>query len=347
VAFQVLSIIGLLIYDKKFKQFFTWKHLLGIVLFIAVVGSYYFTYSLKYPFDHAIETLLRESNRIQSSNGDISQWFLHLLYFPVNFIFEFAPLTLLALLLLIKQVRVKTFEQPFFRHVLLLFLVNIVIYWLSADMRSRYLFMLIPLAYIILVKAYSIAAQLNTRSFKAFQYFLIISSLLVSLSTLVYPIWNETSGFNNVVPITILLVLTGVGFTFLAFQKRKFVLLSLFGVLFLARIAFNLFNLPARLNSYPDLDYKEGEIAAAIKSSGHPLYIYKSTAINHDAIFYISRERQGKLERTYELESPGAFYLVDRENLYTFARDNNEHAVVDSFNIKLNESTIFLVKSLK
>lgn len=347
VAFQVLSVTALLIYDRKVRSLFSWKHLAGIAVFLLIVGSYYLTYARQYPLFQAFETLITQSNRFQTKSGEFANWFLHLVSFPFNILLEFAPVTILSLLLLNKQVWIGTFNHRFYRYLLLIFLVNILIYWFSADMRSRYLFMFIPIVSIILVKAYSVAADINLKIYRVFQNVLLVSTFLVVLSLLVYPVWNETRNFQGVILICTLLFLIGLGLTLIAYYNRKFVLLSLFGVLLLARIGFNLYNLPARLNSFPDLSYKQGEIKAARQTIGQPLYILSNTDINHDAIFYISRERGNKLERTYELQSPDSFYLVDHENLSTFAWNENSYKVVDSFKIKLNESTIFLVKKLK
>jgi len=343
VAFQGLSILCLLLYDKRIKQLFSWQHALGILAFAGIVGSYYLTYSREFPLSQAIVTLFEQSNRLKSNDSFLTGWFLHLFEFPVNMFYEFAPVSILALLLLSKEVRHRTFEQPYFKYVILLFGVNIIIYWLSADMRSRYLFMLVPLLSIVLIKAYAVSELLNNKIYRIVKWILFYGTLLVAVSLMIYPIWNETREMAYVWPISIALMCIALGLWIASYCNQRLILISLFGALLIARIGFNLFNLPARMNSYPDESYRSGEIEAARLSLGHPLYILNDTPFNHDASFYITRERFGILKRIQVLAEPDAFYLANQKNLHIFAENSTKYRVVYSFKIKLDETRLFLI----
>lgn len=341
IAFQGLSILALLLYDKKIRQLFSWNHLFGILIFLMIVGTYYYLYSSERSVVEVFKQLTHESNRLQSSNSN--GWLIHLIEFPINFSYEFAPVTILMFLFLSKRVRQATFVDPFFKYCLLLFLINIIIYWISEDMRSRYLFMLVPLMSIILIKAYYEGEQLNLRISKIIQTVLIIGSFIIALSLLIYPIWEETKDFRSVAVVSVALFVIALIMLYYALRHKQKSLLTLFGLLLLARISFNLYNLPARLNSYPDKQYKEGEINAAKITKGNPLFIYKDTPINHDASFYITRERNELLTRSESLNNPNAYYLVDDKNLDIFARDSILYHIHHSFTIKFEETRVHLV----
>lgn len=341
IAFQGLTLLALLIYDKRYRQLFTWQHFAGISLFLIIVGSYYYFYSAERSVGQVLAQLTQESNRLKSSNSN--GWWLHLLEFPMNFIYEFAPITILLLLFFSKKVRQATFKERFFRYCLLIFSVNIVIYWISEDMRSRYLFMLVPLLSIILVKGYLEAEHLNLKLFRIIKSILLGGAFLLALSLLVYPFWSETRNLNYVVVVSITLFIGAILLIYYSIRQREKTLIVLFTVLLLVRISFNLFNLPARISSYPDKSYKDGEIKAAKMSLGKPLYIVKDTPINHDASFYITRERNELLERKEMVTNPNAYYLVDDKNLDIFASDSIPYRILHSFTIKLEETRLHLV----
>lgn len=343
IAFQFLSFVAILVFDHKEKVIFTRKHFAGIMIFITIVGGYYVLYSFDHPVEKLIHRLFDESNRLQSSTGKPSNWWWHLVEFPFKYLYEFAPMSIFIFLLLNKEIRKRTFEEQYFRFLALLFVVNIVIYWLSADMRSRYLFMLVPLMTIISVKAYTISENTNSSLHQAIKYVIIASSFMVTVSLMIYPFWYETKNFKNVLLICSVLISVSLIIWILSIFNQKMILLSLITSLLLVRIAFNLFNLPARNNSYPDRHYKEGEIKAAVISAGHPLYILADTPVNHDLTFYITRERGEILSRTSLLSQPDAFYITNEENLNIFAKNSKNFRVHHIFRIKLDETRLFLV----
>jgi 4-amino-4-deoxy-L-arabinose transferase-like glycosyltransferase len=343
VAFQVLSLVALLVFDHKEKEIFTRKHFVGVMIFVIIIGGYYLIFSLDHPIEKLIHRLFDESNRLQSGNGSSSNWWWHLIEFPFMYLYEFTPLSIFAFLLLNKKIRVHTFEEPYFRYLILLFLVNIMIYWVSADMRSRYLFMLVPLMTIISVKAYAISESYKSSVYRAIRYVIIASSFIVAISLVIYPFWYETKYSRNVLLICAALFSISIIIWVASIINKRLILLSLIASLLIARIAFNLFNLPARNKSYPDQYYKQGEIKAAVISAGHPLYILADTPINHDLSFYVTRERGEILRRTTILSQPEAFYITNEENLNIFAKNSKNYRVHHIFRIKLNETRLFLV----
>ncbi len=346
IAFQGLSVVSLLLYDKKFKQLFSIAHLTGVLVFIILVGGYYLLFGQQYSIESAVFNLINESNRLQDHSGNGGNWWFHLVEFPLNFMTEFAPATLLLFLLFHKQLRKSVLKDKFTRYLILIFLVNIVIYWLSADMRSRYLFMLVPVLIIVLVKAYQEAEKNRIFLLRVLNGIIISAAFLISFSIMIYPFWEETRNFNNVLYICIVLTTLSLSIAVYGYKTQKMKLLALFGCLLVFRIGFNLYNLPARINSLPDKGYKEGEIRAAQLSKGTSLYILGDTPINHDASFYITRERKTILTRTWQIKNPGTFYLVDDKNLGIFAKESINHEVMHSFVIKLNETKLYLVKRL-
>lgn len=344
LAFQGISLLVWLTYDKNFRKLFTWQHLVGLAIFAAITGTYYFAYLQTNELKDVFATLVDQSNRIKDKEGSLWSWAGHLFTFPLEMFYEFAPWTVLLLLFLNKEVRNKVFSDKLMAFCLLIFTSNILIYWASADMRPRYLFMLFPLLFIVLVKAYSISFSFPTILNRILSVIMQILAYVGTLSLLVYLFWDETNALPGVWILIPVLFLISLGAALLTTRLRHHQLLTVIIVMLSVRIAFNAFNLPARYQSYPDASYREGEIIAGQLIKENKAFILGDTPFNHDASFYISRESGQIITRTPEISNNQAFYITDERNLANFANELNTYKVLHTFTIKLNETKLFLIK---
>lgn len=344
IAFQGISLLVWLIYDKNFRKLFTWQHLAGLVTFAAITGTYYYAYLQTNSLNDLFATLVDQSNRIQDKEGSFWSWTGHLFTFPLEMFYEFAPWTILLLLLIKKEVRSAIRNDKLMIYCLLIFTSNILIYWVSADMRPRYLFMLFPLLFIVLVKAYSTSFSFPSILNRILSVIIQILAYAGALSLLIYLFWNETNAFPGVWILIPVLFILSLGAALLTFRLRQQQLLLLVIVMLSVRIAFNAFNLPARYQSYPDASYREGEIIAGQMIKGKKAYILGYTKFNHDASFYISRESGQIITRAPEILNNQAYYIADENNLTHFANELNTYEVLHTFTIKLYETKLFLIK---
>jgi 4-amino-4-deoxy-L-arabinose transferase-like glycosyltransferase len=344
IAFQGISLTAWLLYEKSFKKLFTWQHLAGIAIFLLITGSYYFAYLQTNSLQDVFSTLFDQSNRFNDKEGTFLSWARHLVVFPFEMGYEFAPWTLLLLLLFDKDIRLATFRDKFSVFCLIIFASNIVIYWVSADMRPRYLFMLFPLLFLTGIKVYSLAETIRPKIFRLVNLFFQVLAFAGAFSLLIYVFWNETNqmaGLWLIVPILFLTALTAALLT-IKIPRQSLVLLII--VLLSVRIGFNALNLPARYHSYPDKDYREGEIIAGQLSEGHGIFILGDTPFNHDASFYISRESGQIITRMWGISNNQACYITDEINLAKFACKDAGFEVIHEFTIKLKETRLFLIK---
>jgi 4-amino-4-deoxy-L-arabinose transferase-like glycosyltransferase len=344
IAFQGISLVVWLIYDKNFKKLFSWQHIAGIAVFAMITGSYYFAYLQTNSLNDVFATLFDQSNRISDKEGSLLSWGKHLLMFPLEMSYEFAPWTVLLLLLIDRQVRQIIFKDKLIIFSLLIFASNIIIYWISADMRPRYLFMLFPLLFIILIKAYSVSVNSKTLLSKIVDVVIIVLAFAGSFSLLIYLFWAETKQMTGVWVIVTTLFALSISASLLALKLPGQRILMLIIVMLSVRIAFNTFNLPARYNSYPDAGYRQGEIVAGQFIKGKSTFILGDSPFNHDASFYISRESGQIITRKWEISDKEAHYITDEKNLANFADKLNNYEVLHEFTIKLHETRLFLIK---
>ena len=345
LAFQAISLIVWLAHEKKIRMLFTWKHLLGIALFIIITGSYYIVYLQSNSLQNVFLTLVSESNRLNEENGSILTWLSNLFTFPIEMIYHFAPWTLLLLLLFDKRIRQKIYSDKFIKFCLLIFISNIIIYWISANMRPRYIFMLYPLLLMILVKAYTESRKLNSPLFKFSNIVFLIIGFLGALSIPLYLIWEETNQMHGIWIIVPLLFIIAFGSALFSIKLVNFRIHFLIIILLIIRIAFNLYNLQARYNGYPDAGYRQGEITAGQLTKGQNLYILGDTPFNHDASFYITRERMQIITRVYQIQDEPTFYITDSKNLDDFTKRLGKFKIYEQFTIKLKETKLYLIKS--
>lgn len=344
IAFQGISLLAWLSYDKQFRKLFSWQHLAGILTFALITGTYYYTYLQTNTLDDVFSTLFDQSNRLSDKKGTFLSWLLHLVTFPFEMIYEFAPWTILLLLLLSKKIRVALFTDKFIMFNLLIFSSNIIIYWISADMRPRYLFMLFPLLFVILVKAWSLSAEIRNNLQKITDVVFGVLGLLGTASLLYYLFWDETNQLRGVWLIIPLLFIIAGSAVWLMRKHVQLRLLFLVIVMLTVRIAFSMFNLQARINSYPDAGYRQGEIMAGRLAKDCSTYVLGDTPFNHDASFYIARESRQIIKRTWETDDSGNCYIADEKNLATFADRLDGYEIIHTFTIKLNETRLFLLK---
>jgi len=345
LAFQAISLVVWLTHEKAFKRLFSLQHLTGIVTFLLITGSYYFTYLQSNSLQDVFSTLLSESDRLSDNSGSFLNWTSPLVIFPFEMIYEFAPWTLLLLLLFTKNIRKNIVSDKFIRFCMFIFASNILIYWISADMRHRYIFMLYPLLLVILVKANAESLKIKSGLSRFINHIFTILGFLGAFSILAYLYWDETRHMQGIRIVVPLLFIIAFGAAFLSIKLPQYRIMLLIIVLLSVRTGFNAFNLPARYNSYPDAAYRQGEIMAGRLSIGYDLYILGDTPINHDASFYITRERMHILTRTWEIKNKPTFYIADEKNLANFANRFGRYEVYKRFTIKLNETKLYLVKS--
>ncbi len=344
VAFQGISLVAWLLYEKSLRKLFTWQHLAGIATFMLITGIYYFVYLQTNSIQDVFSTLLDQSNRIKDKEGSFSSWATHLVLFPLEMSYEFAPWTLLLLPLINKKIRKETFGNKFTVFCLLIFATNIIIYWVAADMRPRYLFMLFPLAFMIGLKAYAVTEAISPKFYLFMRLLFQIMAFAGAFSLLGYVFWNETNWMSGILLIIPLLFLLSLAASLLTLKLPAQSLVLLIIVLLSVRIGFNAFNLPAKFNSYPDAGYRSGEIIAGRLTKGYTTYILCDTPFNHDASFYMSRENRQVITRRWGLSNNQACYITDQKNLANFASKMRKYEVLHQFTIKQNETKLFVIK---
>jgi 4-amino-4-deoxy-L-arabinose transferase-like glycosyltransferase len=247
IAFQALTLLSWLVLNRRWRLLFHWKHFCGIVLFVLIVGGYFYTYS---KFDDALgfmARLFKEASQRTGMEHDFSKTLIQSLLFPFNLFKSLLPWSLLSIFFyrkdfvkLIKQNRLLYF-------VAILILFNIPIYWFNSDFRARYLYMFFPF-FSLLFAYFFFQAQSLSRWQKGIEKLFLVIMILATLAFLSPPFIPQTKDL----PLIFLkcIFLAGIALGIILLYKRHpiFKLLLFVGFLALLRIALNLTLLPATEN---------------------------------------------------------------------------------------------------
>ena len=156
VAFQALTLLGWFIYTRRVRLLFHPAHFVGIGVFLLITGSYYVAYFSQnaIPFQDVASVLLSESTKRTGLYFGWGPTLLHLITFPFEFIYHFAPFTLLLVLLMRRDLLPTIKKSPFVVFNALTFSLTVLIYWSSPQAYGRYLIGLIPMFFTVLAYLY-------------------------------------------------------------------------------------------------------------------------------------------------------------------------------------------------
>ncbi|MEM9052460.1 MAG: hypothetical protein AAGC47_10445, partial [Bacteroidota bacterium] len=152
IVFQGFTIIALALYKKNWKIIFHPFHFLGALFFIVPVAGYYFAYLEvnPKPLSELFATLWSESSKRTVTDHGIVDSLKALYQFPLENLYHFAPWTVLIVFLFRKGAFKELWNVDFSRFLILVFGLNIIVYWTSPGVHPRYLFMFLPLLFFLL-----------------------------------------------------------------------------------------------------------------------------------------------------------------------------------------------------
>ncbi|MFN3939815.1 MAG: ArnT family glycosyltransferase, partial [Chitinophagales bacterium] len=240
LVFQGLTLVSVFVVEKKWKHLFKLPHLAGVFVFLFVVGTYFYCYARYNSLDPFFKTIWTESSKRTVLEKSYLDSFLYLFVFPFKQIFELLPWSLLILFCLRKESLAAMRHDKFIRFCFVVLLANSIPYWLSPDTQARYIQMLYPLGFIILVYAYMHFKDV----FSGYTYWINrvfgVLCILACLATLA-PLFAEQTSiihYRYVKSILLFMAACGILFLFIRFPAQR--IMSTVAMLLLVRIGFNM-----------------------------------------------------------------------------------------------------------
>jgi 4-amino-4-deoxy-L-arabinose transferase-like glycosyltransferase len=304
-------------WQKEWKKIFSPWISVSVLCFFAPVLLYFFTYSQYAEVSPYLEALFGQSSQRTASEFGIGDFILHLLVFPLENLVKIAPATLALPLLFDKAVRKKLAANPMLRFVLIALAANIWVYWISPGTRSRYLYMLYPLA--ISVLSWAWMQSLESAALNRYRTLLnssIIVAAIVGSLVAIFWVFNRGIETSHSWPLAFGLLTAGL-ILFYLFRKQDYGLSSLALLFICGRLIFDVAVLPQRAIQGQAPEWKERGMQIAADTQGTDLFLYGSKNAGNFSLaagYYIEKERGETLNCHRELRST-AFYLVEDRDL--------------------------------
>lgn len=311
----VFTAVSLLVYfvdKKRFKVLFYPAHFAGIALLSLILFAYYYQYAQYHELSQVWMRMLTESSDRTVASNTLGDFVQHLLLFPLNWIGDMAPASFLLIFLWRKDWKTLLWKQnPFVRFCTLMLLFNALPYWISPGTRMRYVYMLYPLACLILAWLYAQRETLAAWNGKVFRILALVVLVILSLGAWVLPFLPELQFMRTVAFVWAVGTFVGIGLCgWGVWQKPSLTLPFLLLAFALVRIVFDGTVLPQR----NDESGAQRDKALAVKIDkivgDAPLYTaYQEKVVAYTTIVYLNRLRPRVVRRKDDLQK-GAYYLV-------------------------------------
>ncbi len=348
IIFQCLTLLAYFIYTKNWKRLFHWSHFVGVLIFFVINGLYYIAYFSRNELSplSLFQNLFAESAKRTALFSDIKRFIIHVLTYPFQMLYHYAPWMLLAITLIRKDIREVIRSNPFIQFCMIIFLANIWIYWISPEIFARYIFMLLALLYTVVIYIYYEKSNRDDWSRKLIDNFFLVATAIILLAMFILPFHHGTRILPQALPRSIFLIVAFGIILYLMLKQRERILLYFILATVVFRIGFNWFVVEQRGKRF-FTSAEDGKRIATI-THGKPLYVfgkwfdYRGSHIGskNGITFNISKHR-GDILRFKEQKDYESFFLANRAQV-----SHLPHDVYYEFNNFMAPDKVVLVKFL-
>ncbi|KAF5063510.1 Dolichyl-phosphate-mannose-protein mannosyltransferase [anaerobic digester metagenome] len=344
LVFQGITLLAVFSYNREFRKLFSWRHFAGIGLFLLIIGVYYYAYFQVHPFDIKIfKTLFSESEKRTIINYGWVRFTTHLFTFPLEMFYHFFPWSVLWIYFFRRDFRSTLREHPFLRFNFIVFIFNIIIYWTSPESYPRYIFMLFPPLFTILVFHFFRDLAKNGKYSRVVEYFLMGVMVLGIIAAIPMPLLRQTNFVDHAWLKAGVMFFTMLLLTWLYYKLKEQRMIIFAAAMLMIRIGFDWFIIPPRYNDFQV--HKEGALKAAAVTGDAKLAIFKDSETEHATSFYITLGKMQLLKFQHDEFNTADFYYLDPrllpedayETVYDFQLYRHDQPIKI---VKLKEETV-------
>ena len=316
IVFQGVSLLTWFGLKRNFKALFSKAHLYGIFSFLLVLTPYYWLFftQIKVPVATVLSTLFSESEKRTFFEYNTLTFLKHVISFPADILYHFLPWTIFLIALLRKDVIKIIKQNAFIQYITVLFLANIIVYWVSPDVYPKYLFMFVPLLYTVAFYFYQHLDQ-NAWQKKVINFLLIIAGVIMFLSSIGLP-------FTSLMQVTelpylkagFLIASLGICAYMIIRKKNNYRFYFFLVALLICRAGFNWFVVEQRGERFFEARAKAEDIANKTKDKPLAILANANTGNFDGMSFHISTLRNEVLKISTQI-APGAYYIADSTGL--------------------------------
>lgn len=192
LAFQALTLLAWLVAARRARWLFSWQHLAGLAVFLALVGGYFLLYAQRADAGRYLLRLLLDSSErtVVASRHGAGALLVQLVAFPLTLVKACLPWSIFAGLLFLPAFRARVRAEPLLKFAAIFVVVNALPYWLSPGTRPRYLFPLLPFVALLLAAALPHLAERGAYA-RAARWALGVALALGAVAPLALPLLPE------------------------------------------------------------------------------------------------------------------------------------------------------------
>lgn len=310
-AFTAISLLVYYTDRRQFHQLLRLPHFAGIGLLSIILAGYAWKYSRYNNPVFLLETLVGESSERTLAGHSPTEFIIHLLQFPLEWVLDLLPGGLLLVLWLRRDWKALLFERnPLIRFSAMMLLANILVYWTAPGTRMRYVYPLYPFAAILLAWAWQHRQEAAIWTLAVFRTGTRLFLLLAALLCLALPFIPDLT----FLPWRYALSIGGLSFFGWAFwlgsRKDSALLPILFLALAIGRIIFDLSVLPQRAFAGESKSNKDLAEKIAARTGQASVYYYgQAKVLSYTTTFYLDKVRKKPVVLQDQLQR-GQFYLM-------------------------------------
>jgi 4-amino-4-deoxy-L-arabinose transferase-like glycosyltransferase len=238
IAFQGITLVGVLLVFRQFRLLFSWKHIMGIVVFLLIGGGYLFLMYRENMLMEFIVRQLQESFQRTAAETTLLQTIRGFFVTPARIILMLLPWSLFIVYMLRKDFMrdIKSRSLIFFSFVFIL--VNLPLYWITGDFKGRYIYPFFPFFSILFGHFFTTHVQrIQTGSWLYFVTGAAFILLPIALTAVFFIPAFSNIPVNHILNIVLIVSAILLAFMFVRTEKYRIYLLLL--LLVVARLAVN------------------------------------------------------------------------------------------------------------
>ncbi|MFY0671821.1 MAG: glycosyltransferase family 39 protein [Bacteroidia bacterium] len=210
LAFIVISSFVAVLITMKYKLLYSPIIILSLVFFLIPVFPYFYKQYNAGTFNDSWQTLIGESANRTTGDISILKYLSHFLVFPLEVLMAFLPSSMLLI-----WIKKSHFVSDTAKALLVIFIANFIVYWISPGARVRYIYMFMPImAYFAVLASKGLKIKFS-KELRIISIFLLVILTTALLFGMVY--------FNNYQFISILLAfLLAISILLQVSEKKRF-----------------------------------------------------------------------------------------------------------------------------
>ncbi len=310
-VFQALSVSAGLWVLGQWRRLFSWQHVAGGALLSALLGAYLLVYAQYRPLEILLPNLLNESVKRTVVEYGWGRFFKHLFKFPFEWIYHFLPFSAAFLCWFDRGIWKRLRENEFVFFNLVIFFVNLPVYWTSVHVEARYLLMFIPLFTVINLYLLNEDRTAGRWTYRTIYAVFGIALAAAALGIAATPFIPRLAGVPNLTLIAtgLSLLATLIALMYLH-DKNRYLWWFVAGLL-VFRLTFDLVILPIRARESFTTTLREETYRLADKYKDRQWWLYGRSDIREPTSFYFTNRAGRIIQRDYNISHPNALYLVN------------------------------------